>query len=175
MDIKALIRTIPDYPQPGVMFRDVTTLLKDPTGFRLTIGELAGRYRGRRVDKVAGIESRGFIVGAPLAHQLGAGFVPLRKRGKLPAETVGHDYELEYGVDRIEMHVDAIAAGEEVLLVDDLIATGGTAEAAVRLIEGAGARVVECCFVIALPDLGGRKRLEGRGHRVFALVEFAGA
>jgi adenine phosphoribosyltransferase len=175
MDIKALIRTIPDYPKPGVMFRDITTLLKDPAGFRLTIGELAGRYRGRCIDKVAGIESRGFIVGAPLAHQLGAGFVPLRKRGKLPAETVGHDYVLEYGVDRIEMHVDAIAAGEEVLLVDDLIATGGTAEAAVRLIESAGARVVECCFVIALPDLGGRKRLEGLGHPVFALVEFAGA
>ena len=173
MDIKALIRTVPDYPKPGVMFRDITTLLKDPAGFRLTIGELAGRYRGRRIDKVAGIESRGFIVGAPLAQQLGAGFVPLRKRGRLPAETVGHDYALEYGVDRIEMHVDAISAGEQVLLVDDLIATGGTAEAAVRLIESAGARVVECCFVIALPDLGGRKRLEGLGHPVFALVEFA--
>lgn len=174
MDIKALIRTIPDYPKPGVMFRDITTLLKDPAGFRLTIGELAGRYRGRRIDKVAAIESRGFIVGAPLALQLGAGFVPLRKRGKLPAETVGHDYALEYGVDRIEMHVDAIYAGEQILVVDDLIATGGTAEAAVRLIESAGARVVECCFVIALPDLGGRKRLEGLGHPVFALVEFAG-
>jgi len=175
MDIKALIRTVPDYPKPGVMFRDITTLLKDSAGFRLTIGELAGRYRGRRIDKVAGIESRGFIVGAPLAQQLGAGFVPLRKRGRLPAETVGHDYALEYGVDRIEMHVDAISAGEQVLLVDDLIATGGTAEAAVRLIESAGARVVECCFVIALPDLGGRKRLEELGHPVFALVEFAGA
>ena len=174
MDIKALIRTVPDYPKPGVMFRDITTLLKDPAGFRLTIGELAGRYRGRRIDKVAGIESRGFIVGAPLAQQLGAGFVPLRKRGRLPAETVGHDYALEYGVDRIEMHVDAISAGEQVLLVDDLIATGGTAEAAVRLIESVGARVVECCFVIELPDLGGRKRLEGLGHPVFALVEFAG-
>lgn len=174
MDLKALIRTVPDYPKPGVMFRDITTLLKDPAGFGLTIGALAGRYRGRRVDKVAGIESRGFIVGAPLAHQLGAGFVPLRKRGKLPAETAGHDYALEYGNDRIEMHVDAIAAGEEILLADDLVATGGTAEAAVRLIEGAGARVVECCFVIELPDLGGRKRLEGLGHPVFALVEFAG-
>jgi adenine phosphoribosyltransferase len=156
MDLASLIRTIPDYPKPGVMFRDITTLLKDPAGFGRTIGALAERYRGRRVDKVAGIESRGFIVGAPLAHQLGAGFVPLRKRGKLPAETVGHDYALEYGVDRIEMHVDAIAAGEAVLLVDDLIATGGTAEAAVRLIADAGAHVVECCFVIELPDLGGR-------------------
>jgi adenine phosphoribosyltransferase len=175
MDLKALIRTVPDYPKPGVLFRDITTLLKDPAGFGLTIGALAGRYRGRRVDKVAGIESRGFIVGAPLAHQLGAGFVPLRKRGKLPAETVGHDYALEYGTDRIEMHVDAIAAGEQVLLVDDLIATGGTAEAAVRLIESAGARVVEGCFVIELPDLGGRQRVEGLGHPVFALVAFAGA
>jgi adenine phosphoribosyltransferase len=174
MDLKALIRTIPDYPKPGVMFRDITTLLKDPTGFGLTIGALAGRYRGRRVDKVAGIESRGFIVGAPLAHQLGAGFVPLRKRGKLPAETVGHDYALEYGVDRIEMHVDAISAGEQVLLVDDLIATGGTAQAALRLIEDAGAHVVECCFVIELPNLGGRERLERSGHPVFALVEFDG-
>ena len=174
MGIKPLIRTIPDYPKPGVMFRDITTLLKDPAGFRLTIGALASRYRGRRVDKVAGIESRGFIVGAPLAHQLGAGFVPLRKRGKLPAETVGHDYALEYGVDRIEMHVDAISAGEQVLIADDLIATGGTAEAAVRLIEGARVRVVECCFVIELPALGGRKRLEGLGHPVFALVEFEG-
>jgi adenine phosphoribosyltransferase len=175
MDLEALVRTVPDYPKPGVMFRDITTLLKDPAGFGLTIGALAGRYRGRRVDKVAGIESRGFIVGAPLAHQLGAGFVPLRKRGKLPAEAVGHDYALEYGTDRIEMHVDAIAAGEQVLLVDDLIATGGTAEAAARLIEDAGARVVECCFVIELPDLGGRQRLEGLGHPVFALVAFAGA
>jgi adenine phosphoribosyltransferase len=175
MDIKALIRTIPDHPKPGVMFRDITTLLKDPTGFRLTIGELAGRYRGRRIDKVAGIESRGFIVGAPLAHQLGAGFVPLRKRGKLPAEIVGHDYALEYGVDRIEMHVDAISSGEHILLVDDLIATGGTAQAAVRLIEGARAHVVECCFVIELPDLGGRGRLERIGHPVFALVKFEGA
>jgi adenine phosphoribosyltransferase len=175
MDLKTLIRTVPDYPKPGVLFRDITTLLKDPAGFGLTIGALAGRYRGRRVDKVAGIESRGFIVGAPLAHQLGAGFVPLRKRGRLPGETVGHDYALEYGNDRIEMHVDAIAAGEEILLADDLIATGGTAEAAVRLIEGAGARVVECCFVIELPDLGGRKRLERLGHPVFALLAFAGA
>jgi adenine phosphoribosyltransferase len=174
MEIKRLIRTIAHYPKPGVMFRDITTLLKDPTGFRLTIDALAGRYRGRRIDKVAGIESRGFIVGAPLAHQLGAGFVPLRKRGKLPGTTVGHDYALEYGADRIEMHVDAIAAGEQVLIADDLIATGGTAEAAIRLIQSAGARVVECCFVIELPALGGRKRLTGLGQSVYALVEFEG-
>jgi adenine phosphoribosyltransferase len=174
MDIKSLIRTIPDYPKPGVMFRDITTLLKDPAGFRLAIGELAGRYRSRAIDNVAGVESRGFIVGAPLAHQRGAGFILLRKRGKLPAETVGQDYGLEYGVDRIEMHVDAISAGEQVLLVDDLIATGGTAQTALRLIEGAGAHVVECCFVIELPNLGGRERLERIGHPVFALVEFDG-
>jgi adenine phosphoribosyltransferase len=155
------------------MFRDITTLLKDPAGFRLAIGELAGRYRGRAIDKVAGVESRGFIVGAPLAHQLGAGFIPLCKRGKLPAETVGHDYALEYGVDRIEMHVDAISAGEQVLLVDDLIATGNTAQTALPLIEMRG-HVVERRFVIELPNLGGRERLERIGHPVFALVDFEG-
>jgi adenine phosphoribosyltransferase len=174
MDLKRLIRTVPDYPKPGVMFRDITTLLKDPAGFRATIDALARRYEGRRVDKVAGIESRGFIIGAALAARLGAGFVALRKRGKLPAATVGHEYELEYGVDRIEMHVDAIAADERILLADDLIATGGTAAAAIRLIEGAGAQVVECCFVIDLPDLGGRKRLEALGQKTFALVAFEG-
>ena len=174
MQIQSLIRTIPDYPKPGVMFRDITTLLKDRAGFRAAIDELAGRYRSRRIDKIAGIEARCFIIGAALAFELHAGFVPLRKRGKLPARTVGHDYELEYGVDRVEMHVDAIAAGESVLVADDLIATGGTAAAAVRLIEGAGAKVVECCFVIELPDLGGRRRLEALGHPIFALCAFAG-
>jgi len=174
MDLKRLIRTVPDYPRPGVMFRDITTLLKDREGFRATVDALARRYEGRRIDKVAGIESRGFIVGAALAARLGAGFVALRKRGKLPAATVGHEYELEYGVDRIEMHLDAIAADERILLADDLIATGGTAAAAIRLIEGAGARVVECCCVIDLPDLGGRQRLASLGHAVFALVEFPG-
>jgi adenine phosphoribosyltransferase len=172
--IKQLIRTIPNHPKPGVMFRDITTLLKDRVGLRLTIEGLAARYRDRGIDKVAAIESRGFIVGAPLALELGAGFVPLRKRGKLPGRTVGHDYELEYGTDRIEMHVDAIAPGEQVLVADDLIATGGTAAAAVALIEGAGAGIVECCFVIELPELGGRKRLEALGQTVFALVEFEG-
>jgi adenine phosphoribosyltransferase len=174
MPIKSLIRTIPDHPQPGVMFRDITTLLKDHVGFRTAIDELAARYRGRPIDKVAGIEARGFIVGAALAFDLRTGFVPVRKRGKLPAQTVGHDYELEYGVDRVEMHVDAIAPGERVLVADDLIATGGTAEAAVRLVEGAGASVVECCFVIELPDLGGRRRLEALGHPIFALCAFEG-
>jgi adenine phosphoribosyltransferase len=174
MPIKSRIRTIPHYPKKGVMFRDITTLLKDPVGFRVTINELVNRYTGVKVDKVAGIESRGFIIGAALAFQLGVGFVPIRKKGKLPAETIGHDYELEYGTDRIEMHVDAIAKGERVLLVDDLIATGGTAEAAVKLIEMMGGKIVECCFVIDLPDLGGRKRLEKHGQKVFALCEFEG-
>jgi adenine phosphoribosyltransferase len=174
MQIKSLVRTIPHHPKPGVMFRDITTLLKDATGFHATIETLAARYRDRRIAKVAGIEARGFIVAAPLAFTLGAGFVPLRKRGRLPAATVGHDYALEYGTDRIEMHVDAIAPGERVLVADDLIATGGTAAAAVKLIEGAGGEVVECCFVIELPELGGRRRIEALGHRLFALCEFAG-
>jgi len=174
MPIKSRIRTVPHYPKHGIMFRDITTLLKDPVGFRVTINELVNRYTGMKIDKVAGIESRGFIIGAALAFQLGVGFVPIRKKGKLPAETVGHDYELEYGTDRIEMHVDAIAKGERVLLADDLIATGGTAEAAVNLIESMGGKLVECCFVIDLPDLGGRKRLEQHGQKVFALCEFEG-
>ena len=174
MMIKSLIRTIPHYPKAGVMFRDITTLLKDPAGFKTTIDTLAKRYDGRRIDKVAAIESRGFIIGSALAYHLGAGFVPLRKKGKLPGVTVGRDYELEYGADRIEMHVDALEAEAQVLLVDDLIATGGTAEAAARLVEDTGAKVVECCFVIDLPDIGGRKRLEKHGQKVFALCEFEG-
>ena len=156
------------------MFRDITTLLKDPVGLRITINELVNRYTGARIDKIAAIESRGFIVGAALAFQLGVGFVPIRKKGKLPAETIWHDYDLEYGSDRIEMHVDAITPGDRILLVDDLIATGGTAEAAVKLIEKMSGKIVECCFVIDLPDLGGRKRLEKHGQKVFALCEFEG-
>ena len=174
MTIKSLIRTIPYYPKPNIMFRDITSLLKDPIGFRITINELVRRYADMEIDKVIGIEARGFIVGAALAYALGKGFVPIRKKGKLPAETIGHDYELEYGTDRIEIHVDAIAPGERVLLVDDLIATGGTAEAATRLIEKIGGKIVECCFVIDLPDIGGRKRLEKHGYSVFALCEFEG-
>ncbi len=174
MPIKSRIRTIPHYPKKGIMFRDITTLLKDPVGFRVTINELVNRYTGMKIDKVAAIESRGFIIGSPLAFQLGLGFVPIRKKGKLPAETVGHDYELEYGVDRIEMHVDAISSGDKVLLVDDLIATGGTADAACKLIEKTGGKIVECCFVIDLPDLGGSKRLGRHGHKVFSLCEFEG-
>ena len=174
MPIKSLIRTIPHYPKQGVMFRDITTLLREPVGFRVTINEFVQRYREVKIDRIAAIESRGFIIGAALAFALGVGFVPVRKKGKLPAATVGHDYELEYGFDRVEMHVDAIARGERVLLVDDLIATGGTAEATIKLIEKVGGVIVECCAVIDLPDLGGRKRLNKLGHKVFTLCEFAG-
>jgi len=174
MSIKSLTRTVPHYPKEGIMFRDITTLLKDPLGLKLMVGELADRYKGRRIDKIAGIEARGFIVGAPLAYLLGVGFVPIRKQGKLPSETIGHDYELEYGTDRIEIHTDAIEAGDQVLLVDDLIATGGTAEAATHLISQMGGQIIECAFVIDLPDLGGKKRLEKLGHSVFALTEFEG-
>jgi adenine phosphoribosyltransferase len=158
MPIKSHIRTVAHYPKPGVMFRDITTLLKDPTGFRLTIDKFFAHYQGKKM----------------LAYLLGVGFVPVRKKGKLPAETVGHDYELEYGTDRVEIHVDAVSKGDHILLVDDLIATGGTAQAACVLIEGMGGKIVECCFVIDLPDLGGRKRLEALGHTVFTLCEFEG-
>jgi adenine phosphoribosyltransferase len=174
MTIKTLIRTIPHYPHQGIMFRDITTLLKDPVGLRLTIDDIVKRYQGQGISKVAGIESRGFIIGAPVAYRIGAGFVPIRKKGKLPAETIGHDYELEYGADRIEVHVDAIAKGERVLLIDDLIATGGTAEAAISLVQKMGGEIVECCFVIDLPEVGGRKRLEKMGQKVFSLCEFEG-
>ena len=156
------------------MFRDITTLLKDPLGLRATIQEIANRHKGIKIDKIAGIESRGFIIGAPVAYELGVGFVPIRKKGKLPAETCGRDYQLEYGSDRIEIHVDAIQKGDRVLLVDDLIATGGTAEAAAGLIQEMGGEVVECCFVIDLPDIGGRSRLENQGLKVFSLCEFEG-
>ena len=174
MTIKSKIRTVPNYPKPGIMFRDITTLLNDPMGFKLTIDQLIARYKPMKIDKIAAIESRGFIVGAPLAYFLNIGFVPIRKKGKLPAETIGYDYDLEYGKDRIEIHVDAISKGEKVLLVDDLIATGGTAEAATKLISLVGGEVEECCFVIDLPDLGGSKRLEKAGHKVFSLCEFEG-
>ena len=174
MDIKSMIRTIPDFPKPGVMFRDITTLLKHTEGFRSTIDQLVGKYRGVKIDKVAGIESRGFIIGAALAYHLKAGFVPIRKKGKLPGENFGHDYELEYGTDRLEIHTDAIQKGEKVLLVDDLIATGGTAEATVKLIGKTGGQIVGCAFVIDLPDLGGHKRLEKLGYIVVALCEFEG-
>ena len=174
LDLKALIRTVPDFPKPGVQFRDITTLLKEGDAFHAVVDQFAKLYRGPPVAKIAAIESRGFIVGAALAFALGAGFVPLRKRGKLPAGNFGQDYELEYGSDRLEVHRDAIRRGERVLLVDDLIATGGTAEAALKLIATAGGTVVGCAFIVDLPDLGGRARLERQGYPVFALCQFHG-
>ena len=174
MPIKSLIRTIPHYPKQGIQFRDITTLLKDPIGFRMVIDALAQHYTHQRIDRIAGIEARGFIIGAALAYKLGLGFVPIRKSGKLPAETVGHDYALEYGADRVEIHVDAITQGEQMLLVDDLIATGGTAEAAVALIQKLGGVVMGCAFVIDLPDLRGSKRLVDAGFKPFALFQFEG-
>ena len=174
MDIKQLIRTIPDHPKPGIQFRDITTLLLDPDGARSAVKQLAAPFVGGQIQKVAGVEARGFIFGLAVAMELDVGFVPIRKPGKLPSETVGEDYELEYGTDRVEVHRDAIQADERFLLVDDLIATGGTAEAAVRVIERAGGVVEACTFVIELPDLGGRSRLEGDGRRIFSICSFEG-
>ncbi|MGB3387721.1 MAG: adenine phosphoribosyltransferase [Pseudaminobacter sp.] len=168
------IRNIPDYPKPGVMFRDITTLLGNARAFRRAIDELVQPYAGSKIDKIAGIEARGFILGGAIAHQLSAGFIPIRKKGKLPHETVRVAYSLEYGLDEMEMHKDAVAAGEKVILVDDLIATGGTAEAAVKLLRQMGADIVAACFVIDLPDLGGRSRLEGLDVHVRTLVSFPG-
>jgi len=172
--IKAKIRTIPDYPKPGIMFRDITTLLNDPRGFRKTVDELVQPYAGIRIDKVAGIEARGFILGGAVAHQLSCGFIPVRKKGKLPFTTISQSYSLEYGTDQVEIHVDAVKAGDNVLLIDDLIATGGTAEAAIKLIRTAGGTVIGSSFIVDLPDLGGRKRLEAMGVDVLALCEFEG-
>ena len=174
MDIKERIRTIPDYPKPGILFRDITTLLGDARAFRKTVDELVQPHAGVRIDKVAGIEARGFILGGAVAHQLSRGFIPVRKKGKLPWRTIGQIYELEYGTDEVQIHDDAVEPGDHVLLVDDLIATGGTAEAAIKLLERAGARVVGCSFVIDLPDLGGRNRLEVLGMKVLTLCAFEG-
>ena len=170
----ASIRTIPDYPKPGILFRDITTLLGNAQAFRRAIDELVHPYAGRKVDKIAGIEARGFILGGAVAHQLSAGFVPIRKKGKLPHKTVSIGYSLEYGVDEMEMHVDALMPGEKVILVDDLIATGGTAEAAVKLLKKLGADVVAACFVIDLPDLGGAKKIEALDVPVRSLIAFEG-
>jgi adenine phosphoribosyltransferase len=173
-DLEAAIRTIPDYPRQGIIFRDITTLLGDARAFRRSVDELVQPWAGSKIDKVAGIEARGFIIGGAVAHQLCAGFVPIRKRGKLPHETVRIAYSLEYGLDEMEMHRDAIQPGEKVILVDDLIATGGTAEAAVRLLKEIGADVLAAVFVIDLPDLGGSAKLEGLGVPVRSLVSFPG-
>ena len=174
MSIKSKIRTIENYPIKGVMFRDITTLLKDPEGLRDSINQLVDRYKDLNIDKIAAIESRGFIIGAPLAYLLNVGLVLIRKPGKLPAETIDQDYKLEYGTDRIEVHVDAIEKDEKVLIIDDLIATGGTAEATVRLVQKMKGEIVECCFIIDLLDIGGRDRLENMGQKVFTLCEFEG-
>lgn len=172
--IKEKIRAIPDYPKPGIMFRDITTLLQDARGFRKTVDEMVQPLAGTRIDKVVGIEARGFILGGAIAHQLSIGFVPVRKRGKLPWKTLSQEYQLEYGTDSMEIHIDAIQPNENILLVDDLIATGGTAEAAIKLIRAHKGNVVGCSFIVDLPELGGRKRLEALGVQVLALCEFDG-
>ena len=174
MAIKSRIRSIPDYPKPGIIFRDITTLLQDPVGFRVTVERLVQNFQAGRVDKVAGVEARGFILGGAVAHQLNAGFIPVRKKGKLPWQTIGQDYALEYGTDRVEIHTDAILEGERVLLIDDLIATGGTAAAAIELVRQTGGKIIGAAFVIDLPDLGGRKRIESMGVHVVALCAFEG-
>ena len=174
MNLADIIRTIPDYPKPGIMFRDITTLLGNARAFRRAVDELVQPWAGAKIDKVAGIEARGFILGGAVAHQLSAGFVPLRKKGKLPHKTVGVEYALEYGTDTIEMHLDAVVAGESVLLVDDLIATGGTAEGAVKLMRQIGANVVAACFIIDLPDLGGAAKLRAMDVPVRTLMAFDG-
>jgi adenine phosphoribosyltransferase len=173
-DLKAAIRTIPDYPKPGIMFRDITTLLGNARAFRRAVDELVQPWAGQKIDKVAGIEARGFILGGAVAHQVSAGFVPIRKKGKLPHKRVSMAYALEYGQDEIEIHVDALVAGERVVLVDDLIATGGTAEGAVKLLRQLGAEVLAACFVIDLPELGGAEKLRKLGVPVRTLVSFEG-
>ncbi len=172
MDLKATIRTVPNWPIEGVMFRDITTLTQNHAAFREVCDLLYERYKDMGLDKVAGIDARGFIFGSVLAYKLGVGFVPVRKKGKLPFDTVSATYSLEYGEDTVEMHVDAVARGEKVVIVDDLIATGGTMRAAAQLVEKLGGEVVECTFIIDLPDLKGKEKLEG--YKVFSLMEFEG-
>src|ERR1700757_4003705 len=173
-DLKAAIRTIPDYPKPGIMFRDITTLLGNARAFRRTVDELVQPWAGSKIDKVAGVEARGFILGGAVAHQVSAGFVPIRKKGKLPHTTVSIAYSLEYGLDEMEMHEDAVERGERVILVDDLIATGGTAEGAVKLLRNMGAEVLAACFIIDLPALGGADKLRKLTVPVRTLIAFEG-
>ena len=168
------IRSIPDYPKPGIMFRDITTLLGNARAFRRAVDELVQPFAGSKIDQVAGMEARGFILGGAVAHQLSAGFIPIRKKGKLPHSTVSSAYSLEYGVDEMEVHTDAVKPGEKVILIDDLIATGGTAEGATKLLQKMGAEVVAACFVIDLPELGGRAKLEALGVPVRTLIAFDG-
>ncbi|MGR3570657.1 adenine phosphoribosyltransferase [Brevirhabdus sp.] len=172
--VRDYIRTIVDFPHEGIMFRDVTTLFADPRGFRIAVDQLLHPYAGQQIDKVVGLEARGFILGGAIAHQLTKGFVPIRKKGKLPGRTISQDYKLEYGEAIVEIHDDALKPGEKVLVVDDLLATGGTAEAGIKLIERLGAEVVGCAFIIDLPELGGRRRLEALGMEVHALCAFDG-
>ena len=172
--VKDYIRTIVDFPHEGILFRDVTTLFADPRGFRMVIDQLLHPYAGTRIDKVVGLEARGFILGGAVAHQLTTGFVPIRKKGKLPGQTIAQAYSLEYGEAVVEVHDDAIQPGEKVLLVDDLLATGGTAEAGIKLVERLGGVIVGCAFVVDLPDLGGRRKLETMGMEVHALCAFEG-
>ena len=172
--VKDYIRTIVDFPHDGIMFRDVTTLFADPRGFRMCIDQMLHPYAGAPIDKVVGLEARGFILGGAIAHQLGTGFVPIRKKGKLPGTTISQDYKLEYGEAIVEIHDDAIEAGERILVVDDLLATGGTAEAGITLIERLGGDIVGCSFIVDLPELGGRKKLEAMNMDVQVLCEFEG-
>lgn len=172
--VKDYIRTIVDFPHEGILFRDVTTLFADPRGMRMAIDQMLHPYAGQPIDKVVGLEARGFILGGAIAHQLGTGFVPIRKKGKLPGETHSQAYTLEYGEAVVEMHTDAIQPGERVLLVDDLLATGGTAGAGIKLLERVGADIVGCAFIVDLPELGGRKILEDMGMDVHILCEFEG-
>jgi len=172
--IKRKIRTIPDFPKKGIMFRDITTLLQDADGLKDVINAFFNRYKDAKIDVVAGIEARGFILGGALAKELGVGFVPLRKKGKLPYKTESVTYDLEYGTDTIEIHVDAIKNGQNVLLIDDLLATGGTSLGAAQLIEKLGGKIAEIAFIVDLPEVGGRKKLEEAGYKVFYLVEFEG-
>ena len=172
--VRDYIRTIPDFPHEGIMFRDVTTLFADPRGFRMAVDQMLHPYAGQRIDKVVGLEARGFILGGAIAHQLGTGFVPIRKKGKLPGTTISQDYKLEYGEAIMEIHDDAIQPGETILLVDDLLATGGTAEAGISLIERLGGKIIGCDFIIDLPELGGRRKLEEMSMDVHVLCEFEG-
>ncbi|MGR3501679.1 adenine phosphoribosyltransferase [Pseudaestuariivita sp.] len=172
--VKDYIRTIADFPHEGIMFRDVTTLFGDPRGFRMAVDQMLHPYAGQRIDAVAGLEARGFILGGAIAHQLSVGFVPIRKKGKLPGTTISEAYTLEYGEAVVEVHDDAIKPGQTILLVDDLLATGGTAEAGIKLIERSGADILACAFVIDLPELGGRTKLEAMGMQVDALCAFDG-